>query len=208
MNADDATRTEIESLIEKHEVMLFMKGNREMPQCGFSATLIRILDALAPDYGTADVLQDPALREGIKAFSSWPTVPQLYLRGEFVGGCDIVQELFASGELHEKFGVDLAADVSPTITVTDAAADGLRAAVANVPPDGRSLHLQIDARYQGQLAMAPREEGEIDVSSNGVALVLDRLSAQRADGVTIDAVDTPQGTGFRIDNPNAPAGPA
>jgi monothiol glutaredoxin len=104
MSLDDATRDRIGALIEGNGVMLFMKGTPRAPQCGFSATVVQILDSLVPDYATFDVLADPAIREGIKLFSSWPTVPQLYVKGEFVGGCDIVKDLHASGELHEKLG--------------------------------------------------------------------------------------------------------
>jgi len=84
-----------------------MKGNRRQPQCGFSATVVGILDDLVPDYTTVDVLSNPAIRDGIKAYSSWPTIPQLYVGGEFVGGCDIVRELYGTGELHEKLGVPM-----------------------------------------------------------------------------------------------------
>ena len=104
MNLDPATRQRIDDLIKKHRVLLFMKGDRSFPQCGFSATVVQILDSLIPDYETVDVLRDPAIREGIKAYSSWPTIPQLYIDGEFQGGCDIVRELYASGELKEKLG--------------------------------------------------------------------------------------------------------
>ncbi len=102
MSLDEATRDRIGALIESNDVMLFMKGTRQAPQCGFSATVVQILDSLVPDYATFDVLADPVIREGIKLFSSWPTVPQLYVAGEFIGGSDIVQDLYASGELWEK----------------------------------------------------------------------------------------------------------
>ncbi len=101
MSLSDETRSRIASTIGSDRVVLFMKGNRSVPQCGFSATLVQILDTLVPDYTTVDVLADPEVREGIKEYSSWPTVPQLYVSGEFVGGCDIVRELFASGELEK-----------------------------------------------------------------------------------------------------------
>lgn len=205
MNLDDTTREQIDSLIRSNDVMLFMKGNREMPQCGFSATVVQILDTLAPDYATADVLADPTLREGIKVYSSWPTVPQLYVKGEFVGGCDIIQELYGSGELHGIFGIELDLDVQPKITITSSAADALRQAVAGAGSDGRELHMAVNAAYESTLAMAPRAPNAIEVQANGVTLLLDPLSAQRADGTTIDAVETPQGTGFKIDNPNAPS---
>ena len=105
MSLNEATCERITSLIERNEVVLFMKGTRWAPQCGFSATVVQMLDSLIPDYATFDVLADLAIREGIKLFSSWPTIPQLYVKGEFVGGCDIVQDLYASGELHEKLGL-------------------------------------------------------------------------------------------------------
>ena len=205
MNLDDATREQIDSLIQSNDVMLFMKGDRQMPQCGFSATVIQILDNLAPDYATADVLADASLREGFKVYSSWPTVPQLYVKGEFVGGCDIIQELYSSGELHGMFGIELDLDVRPDITITSSAADALRQAVAGAGSDGRELHMAVDAAYESTLAMAPRAPNAIEVHANGVTLLLDPLSAQRADGATIDAVETPRGTGFKIDNPNAPS---
>ncbi len=89
----------IESEIAGNPVMLYMKGNAMFPQCGFSARVVQILTQLKVPFGTANVLEDPELREGIKAFSNWPTVPQLYVGGEFVGGCDIVTEMYQSGEL-------------------------------------------------------------------------------------------------------------
>jgi monothiol glutaredoxin len=79
-----------------------MKGNRLQPQCGFSARVVQILDSLLPEYTTVDVLRTPEIREGIKEFSAWPTIPQLYVDGEFLGGCDIVTELYTSGELQQK----------------------------------------------------------------------------------------------------------
>jgi monothiol glutaredoxin len=102
MTLDPKTRQRIDDLVKKHRVVLFMKGDRSFPQCGFSATVVQILDSLIPDYETVDVLRDPAIREGVKVYSSWPTIPQLYIDGEFQGGCDIVREMYASGELKEK----------------------------------------------------------------------------------------------------------
>jgi len=101
MSLDDATSERIKDLISSHDVVLFMKGNRHAPQCGFSATVVGILDSHLPDYETLDVLSNPDIREGIKAFSSWPTIPQLYVKGEFVGGCDIIRETYETGELQD-----------------------------------------------------------------------------------------------------------
>ncbi len=204
MSLDEQTRQQIDEFISSHDVMLFMKGNRNAPQCGFSATVVQILDTLTPEYGTADVLADPALREGIKVYSSWPTVPQLYVRGEFVGGCDIVQEMYGSGELHEKLGIELKLDASPRIQVSDDASRALTQAVAGAGAgDGRELHLAIDAHNRASLTMAPRTGTDIEVEANGVTLLVDPLSASRADGLSIEAVETPQGVGFKIEIPDA-----
>ena len=101
MSSDPATQEKISALVKSNPVMLFMKGTRELPQCGFSAQVVSILDRVAPDYATFDVLADPTVRDGIKEFSRWPTIPQLYVRGEFIGGCDIITEMFQAGELSE-----------------------------------------------------------------------------------------------------------
>ena len=85
--------------VAEHPVVLFMKGVPDQPRCGFSAVVVQILDHLGVEFVGVDVLQDPALREGVKAFSDWPTIPQLYVKGEFVGGSDIVREMFTTGEL-------------------------------------------------------------------------------------------------------------
>ncbi len=100
----DEVQSQIAGLIESNRVVLFMKGTREIPQCGFSGLVAQILDHIGVDYQDVDVLGRPGFREGVKAFSDWPTIPQLYVGGEFVGGCDIVREMFASGELQALFG--------------------------------------------------------------------------------------------------------
>ena len=89
----------IQSEVTANPVMLYMKGNAMFPQCGFSARVVQILTHMGVPFQTANVLEDPELREGVKQFSNWPTVPQLYVKGEFVGGCDIVTEMYQSGEL-------------------------------------------------------------------------------------------------------------
>src|SRR5689334_1464826 len=89
----------IEREISEHDVVLFMKGTPVFPQCGFSSVVVQVLSHLGVKFKGIDVLSDPALRQGIKAFSDWPTVPQLFVKGEFVGGCDIIREMFETGEL-------------------------------------------------------------------------------------------------------------
>ena len=95
-------QSRIDALVNQHTVLVFMKGDRDFPQCGFSAQVVRILDSMLPEYMTVDVLQDQTIRDGIKEYSSWPTIPQLYLDGEFQGGCDIITEMYQSGELQQK----------------------------------------------------------------------------------------------------------
>ncbi len=95
----DEVTSFIDTTIKGHDIVLFMKGTPEQPRCGFSSLVVQVLDHLGAEYVGVDVLQDDGLREGIKAYSDWPTIPQLYIKGEFVGGADIVREMFQSGEL-------------------------------------------------------------------------------------------------------------
>ncbi len=101
--SDQAVLDAIKAKIDQNQVMVFMKGTPGFPQCGFSSAVVQILDFLGVDYGSENVLADPALRQGIKDYSDWPTIPQLYVKGEFVGGCDIVREMFETGELKKYF---------------------------------------------------------------------------------------------------------
>ena len=99
-------RTRIDDLVKANDVVLFMKGTALFPQCGFSSRAIAILDHLGAKYETVDVLQDQEIRAGIKEYSDWPTIPQLYVKGEFVGGSDIMMEMFESGELKQLIGAE------------------------------------------------------------------------------------------------------
>ncbi len=100
---NEETKTKIEKIISENDVLLFMKGTPTMPQCGFSAAVIGVLNHIGIKYETVNVLQDSEIREGIKSFSDWPTIPQLYVKKEFVGGCDIIREMHESGELSSYF---------------------------------------------------------------------------------------------------------
>ena len=94
----------ISAHVQEHDVVLFMKGTPVFPQCGFSSTVVQILSYLGVPFAAHNVLEDDELRQGIKSFSNWPTIPQLYVKGEFVGGCDILREMFETGELRDFFG--------------------------------------------------------------------------------------------------------
>jgi monothiol glutaredoxin len=98
---DTTVQDRIKSDIRDNDVVLYMKGTPVFPQCGFSAAVVQILTHLGVKFRGIDVLSDPSIRQGIKEFSNWPTIPQLYVKGEFVGGCDIVREMFQSGELQQ-----------------------------------------------------------------------------------------------------------
>ena len=102
------TKDKIQSLIESNSIMVFMKGTKLMPQCGFSNNVVQILNSLGVEFYTFDVLCDFDIREGIKEYSDWPTIPQVYLKGEFLGGSDILIELYNSGSLKEKIEIELA----------------------------------------------------------------------------------------------------
>jgi monothiol glutaredoxin len=104
-STENPIREAIQEAISEHEVILFMKGTPERPMCGFSARTVAALDALGKPYAAVDILPDPRIRQELSAISSWPTIPQLFVKGELVGGCDIVTEMYESGELAETLGV-------------------------------------------------------------------------------------------------------
>lgn len=196
----DAEKTKLEELVRSDKVVLFMKGNRRFPQCGFSSQVVQILDELLPSYTTVNVLQDPAVRDGIKVFSNWPTIPQLYVNGEFIGGCDIVREMAQTGELEQLLGVKREPKKAPTVKVTPAAAKAFRDA-AESPSD--LPRLGISPSFEYELFLDQKQPGDVEIDAGGLTLLLDQASASRADGVSIDFV-TVGGTGFRIENPNEP----
>ena len=99
---NESTKKKINDLVEKNEVWLFMKGTPEVPQCGFSLAVSNVLKHLEVSFKGVNVLEDDEIREGIKTYGDWPTIPQLYVKGEFIGGCDIVKDMFENGELQTK----------------------------------------------------------------------------------------------------------
>ena len=202
MSLDPSIREAIESHLASHKVVLFMKGNPRAPMCGFSAKTAGILDSMLNDYASIDVLQDEAIREGIKEYGQWPTIPQLYIDQELVGGCDIVTGMFNSGELHDLLGVAQPDRTPPEITITPKAAEKINEAMQG--HDGISLHLQIDPDWQSRFQLAPAQGGEISADSGGITVLFDAASAQRARGAAIDWVETVQGEGLSINLPEAP----
>lgn len=202
MPLSERQRADFERMIRANDVVLFMKGNRRFPQCGFSATVVGILDKLTSNYETVNILEDPSVRDGMKEFSSWPTFPQLYVKGEFVGGCDIVKDMYASGELQKKLGVPENAVTVPRVTLSAAAATAFKEAAADIGSE--VLRLEIDDEFNADLHFGPKADGDIAVHCAGVSLYVARSSASRADGISIDFVEAPSGMAFKIDNPNQP----
>ncbi len=198
MSLSPELRGRITELVRSNSVVLFMKGNRRQPQCGFSASVVGMLSGLTSDY---DVLSDPEVREGIKEFSNWPTIPQLYVNGEFLGGCDIVQEMFASGELHKALGVERLDPITPTISITDAAAQVLEEARTQQGADG-GLRISVSPSFRYSLGFGPQQPEEVVVEANGWQVYVQNDSTHRANGLTIGVVDTPQGGRLHIENPN------
>jgi monothiol glutaredoxin len=166
--------------------------------------VVQILDTMVPNYTTVNVLADAAVRDAIKAYSDWPTIPQLYVRGEFVGGADIVRQMHAAGELQKKLGDLARAAEAPSVTVTPRAAAVLKQALAD-GGEGDVIHLSIDGRFEHGLDVGPREAASATIDSNGITVQVDAASARRAGGVVIDYVESAQGAGFKIENPNRPA---
>ena len=202
MSLSDSVRSKIDNYVNGSKVVLFMKGTPQQPQCGFSAKTIAALDSLLPDYASVNVLDDPEVREGIKAYGNWPTIPQLYIDGELVGGCDIVLNMLNSGELHECLNLEAPDRTPPEITITTLAADQIKQSMEG--HEGIALHFQIDANWNSQFNLAPAEGNEISSESNDINVLMDLATAQRAHGAVIDWVSSIEGEGLAIDLPQAP----
>ncbi|QIK80952.1 Grx4 family monothiol glutaredoxin [Lysobacter sp. HDW10] len=197
MSLEPALRERIESVLRASRVVLFMKGAPEAPQCGFSARAVGMLDSLGLDYAHVDVLADPEIREGIKQFGDWPTIPQLYVDSELVGGSDIIAQLVDSGELQKMLGLAEIDRTPPEITVTASAIDMLQGALRDAGGQA-AVEILIDRTGATQLQLAPLNEREIQLSLEGIVFQFDLPSAQRAKGLKIDFVDDERGRGLVI----------
>ena len=202
MSLSEQQRTHFDELVKKNRVLLFMKGNKHFPQCGFSAQVIGILKETGVPFETVNVLSDPSVRDGIKEYSSWPTIPQLYVDGEFLGGCDIIKEMYAAGDLQKKLGVVDKPVKAPKVTLDEGAAKAIKAADEG---NGEFLRLEVDGNFQYELYFGPKQAGDIEVVSQGVTVLFDKASASRAEGLKVSWVETADGGAFKIENPNEPA---
>jgi len=202
MNED--TRARIQKLVDDNKVLLFMKGTPQQPRCGFSARAVGLLDELDVEYKTVDVLSDPEIRSGIKVFSEWPTIPQLYISKEFVGGSDIVGQMFANGELHEMVGAEYVEPTAPAIHLSDSMVAALKKFGAS---SGGHPRLEVSPRFQYNIGFDQKRDGDFAVEVSGITVLVDRSSAKRADGIRLDyETNASGGGGVVIDNPNEPPG--
>ncbi|GAB1408627.1 Grx4 family monothiol glutaredoxin [Thermomonas brevis] len=203
MSLDPALRARIDTLLAANPVVLFLKGTPDAPQCGFSAKAVAALDSAGAQYAHVNVLADPAIREGIKAYGDWPTIPQLYIGGELVGGSDIILQMAGSGELHAALGLPAPDRTPPQIAITPAAAQMLRKALDDAGAS-YALQIDIDRGFNARLQLAPRDEAAIATEVEGIRAQFDLASAPRARGLSIDWADDARGRGLVIANPNAP----
>jgi len=200
------TNEQISQIVKDNKVVLFMKGTRMFPQCGFSARAVEIFKRCGVEFKDVNVLADPTIRQGIKDYSNWPTIPQAYVDGEFVGGSDILLEMFENGELQKLLGVDDGSDdpdlAPPKITVTDAAKAQFAAALKDAGDD--VLRFEAGASFDYDLFFGPKQADDFEVEAGGITIHVPRRCATRVTGTTLDFVDGPDGQGFKIENPNEP----
>ncbi len=202
MSLTDTAKATITELLDQNRVVLFMKGTPQTPQCGFSATASSILSSLVPSYATFNVLENAEVREGIKVFGDWPTIPQLYIDKELIGGADIINQMFNAGELHELLGLDRPDRTPPEIYISNAAVAAIREGMSDA--GGAVLHLKIDDYWRPQFVLQPPNGDEIKAESNGITVHFDVMSAARARGMKIDYIDSIEGSGLTIEMPEAP----
>ena len=204
MSLDPVVRQRIQALLETHPVVLFMKGTPHAPQCGFSARTVQALAAIGlDDYHSVDVLADADIREGIKLYGNWPTIPQLYIRGELVGGSDIVGQMADSGELQSALGLPPPDRTPPSVNATPAAVAMLRDALDKAG-EGIAVQVQVDPQHQARLQLVPADAKAIATTIDGVRLQFDLASARRASGLNIDWADDERGRGLLVTHPLAP----
>lgn len=193
-------RSKLQGMVDSHDVVLFMKGTRQQPQCGFSNRVVGILEELEIDYQTYNVFSDPDIRSGMKDFSQWPTFPQLYIKQEFVGGCDLVTEMMQSGELPGMLGVKFEEIEPPTIYCSPNILSLFKESLAQ--HDG-GIHLDVSKNFQYDIFIGPKNKDQIETIVDGIPFYLSRGSAKRANGISLDFKDGDNG-GVLIDNPNEP----
>ena len=203
MSLDPALRQRIDDLLAANHIVLFMKGNPDAPQCGFSSQAAGTLKGLGVTFAHVDVLVNPDIRDGIKHYGDWPTIPQLYIGGELVGGSDIIVQMAATGELQQALGLPPPDRTPPQITVTPTAQAMLKQAISDAGGE-MVVEIAIDPTYRTRLQLVQPDDHAVHVDAGGVTLQFPVSDLRRADGLTLDFADDARGKGLIIDNPNAP----
>ncbi len=203
MSLDPALRQRIDDLLAANRIVLFMKGQPDAPQCGFSSQAAGTLKGLGVSFAHVDVLSDPEIREGIKHYGDWPTIPQLYIGGELVGGSDIIVQMAASGELQQALGLPPPARTPPQVTVTPSAQAMLKQAISDAGGE-MVVEIAIDPNFRTRLHLVQPDDHAVLVNVDDVTLQFPVSDLRRADGLTLDFADDARGKGLIIDNPNAP----
>ncbi len=199
----DQTTQRIEKMLDENPVFLFMKGNPQTPMCGFSSNTVKILkDMIGEDFGSFNVLEDPEIREGIKTYGQWPTIPQLYVNKELIGGNDIISEMFNTGELHELLNLTQPDRTPPSITITEDALNHIKEGLKEM--GDHQLFLSVDDEFNTRFSLEMPKGYEIIADVGDLKVYMDIGTAKRSDGVEISWVDELQGSGLRIKNPNEP----
>lgn len=200
---NDQVRKQIEDLVSQNNCVLFMKGTPKQPQCGFSSNTVKIIHELLGDnFITVNVLEDMGIREGIKEYGNWPTIPQLYINKELIGGNDIVTEMYNTGELQTLLGLPQPVREVPEISISEKAKDNILQGIENI--GSHVLMLSIDSQFNTRFSIEDAKGYEIVADLDGIKLYMDIGTAKRANGIEIDWVDDLQGSGLVIKNPNEP----
>jgi len=200
---NEQTKQLIDNLVTDNTCVLFMKGTPQHPQCGFSSNTSKILkDLLNDNFATYNVLEDQNIREGIKEYGNWPTIPQLYINKELVGGNDIVTEMYNTGELQSLLGLPQPERSAPKISISAKAKENILAGIEDI--GSNVLMLSIDGQYNTRFSIEEPKGYEIVADVEGIKVYMDIGSAKRAEGIEIDWVEDLQGAGLVIKNPNAP----
>lgn len=199
---DQATQR-IEQMLNENPVFLFMKGTPQTPMCGFSSNTVKILkDLIGEGFASFNVLEDPEIREGIKAYGQWPTIPQLYVNKELIGGNDIISEMFNTGELHELLNLTQPDRTAPTISISDEALNHIKEGLKDM--GDHQLFLSVDEEFNTRFSLEKPKGYEIIADVGDLKVYMDIGTAKRSNGVEISWVDELQGSGLRIKNPNEP----
>ena len=199
----DQTTHRIEKMLDENPVFLFMKGTPQTPMCGFSSNTVKILkDMIGDEFGSFNVLEDPEIRDGIKAYGQWPTIPQLYINKELIGGNDIISEMFNTGELHELLNIAQPDRTPPEISITDEALNHIKEGLKDM--GSHQLFLSVDEDFNTRFSLEMPKGYEVVADVGDLKVYMDIGTAKRAAGVEISWLDELQGSGLRIKNPNEP----